>query len=287
IPVSIDIQPQIASSVRVLGDPSRLHQLIMNLCTNAYQAMSETGGVLKLSLSVVHLEGPAAARAQLPRGTYARLMVADTGIGIPPEYLSRIFEPYFTTKPKGKGTGLGLAAVHGIVKSHRGAILVDSQPGKGTRFVILLPTVQHPAISGQATDSNLIGGSERVLLIDDEPDILAVQKEMLQRLGYSVTTQSEALEALSLFRRDCNQFDLVITDLTMPKITGDLLISQLLAIRADIPIIMCSGYGDRIAKVKGRALGVKDFLLKPVTMSDLSVAVRKALDHPRKGQIGR
>jgi len=278
IPTTIDIQTQITSKCRVLGDPSRVHQIIMNLCTNAFQAMLETGGTLKISLSPVKMEGKAAALAQIPAGSYGKLIISDTGVGIPSENIERIFDPYFTTKEKGKGTGLGLAAVHGIVKSHGGAILVESQIGKGTSFEVYLPlTLDRNAAEGQAK-VQIVGGNERILLVDDEHDILEIEEEMLKMQGYIITAKDNAIDALKLFASQPDQFDLVITDMTMPNMTGDKFAGELSKIRPDIPIILCTGFSALMSKEKADSLGIKGFLMKPVTMRDLSDMIRKVLD---------
>ena len=224
------------------------------------------------------MEGETAALTQIPVGSYGKLSISDTGIGIPPENLDRIFDPYFTTKEKGKGTGLGLAAVQGIVKSHGGAILVESQIKKGTKFEVYLPlTPDRSDTQGQA-ESQITGGNERILLVDDEHDILEIENEMLKRLGYIVTTKDNARDALKLFAEQPEQFDLVITDMTMPDMTGDKLADELIKIRSDIPIILCTGFSELMSKEKAESMGIKGFLMKPVAMRDLSNMIRKVLD---------
>lgn len=282
IPTTIDIRTRIMSKCHVLGDPSRIHQIIMNLCTNAYQAMLETGGSLDIALSKIHLADEAAARAQIPAGSYCKLMVADSGVGIPPANIERIFDPYFTTKEKGKGTGLGLAAVHGIVKSHGGAILVESKVGKGTKFEVYLPLTADSDDTEEQADSQIHGGNERILLVDDERDILEVEKEMLRNLGYAITAQDNASAALKLFTGQPEQFDLVITDMTMPNMTGDKLAGELRKIRSNIPIILCTGFSELIFKEKAESLGIKGFLMKPVTKKSLSNMIRTVLDKPER-----
>jgi len=197
--------------------------------------------------------------------------------------MARVFDPYFTTKEKGKGTGLGLATVHGIVKSHGGAVLVDSRVGKGTAFTVYLPTTQGQRIPPKPAQSRLIGGKERILLIDDEPDILEIETEMLKNLGYATTGTNNASEALEWFSRHPDRFDLVITDMTMPMMTGAKLAVELKKKRPDIPIVICTGFSETMSKEKAASLGIKAFLLKPVTMKDLSQSVRRLLDHSMKG----
>ncbi len=284
IPATIEIQTQIIEGGFVLGDPSMVHQIFMNLCTNAYQAMQETGGILKISLSQIKMEGNAAALAQVPTGFYVKLTVSDTGFGISSENLERIFDPYFTTKEKGKGTGLGLAAVHGIVKSHGGTIRVQSQIGKGTKFNVYLPLVTDDNVIKEKDEPRLIGGKERILLVDDEHDILKIEKEMLKIQGYSVAEKDNPKEALKLFAEQPEQFDLVITDMTMPNITGDILAGEMIKIRSDIPIILCTGFSEFTSKEKAAAMGINGYLVKPVSRKDLLGMIRKVLDE-KKGSI--
>jgi PAS domain S-box-containing protein len=277
IPTTIEINTQVNPGCDVLGDPAQLHRIIMNLCTNAYQAMAETGGVLSISLSTVTLGGKSALATIAP-GSYALLVVADTGSGIAPENRDRIFDPYFTTKERGKGTGLGLATVHGIVKSHGGTIRVDSCTGRGTRFEIYLPLTQETVGTKEESQAPLAGGHEHILLVDDEPDILDIEREMLEHLGYTITTQGSAKEALTLFAAQPEIFDLVITDMTMPTLSGDKLAAELKNIRSDIPIILCTGFNELVSKEKADSLGIKGFLMKPVKMADLTAMVRDLLD---------
>lgn len=277
IPTTIDIQTRIDAGCDVLGDPSQIHRVIMNLCTNAYQEMMETGGTLSISLANTAITGQAAIDSIAP-GAYAKLTVADTGRGIAPEHLGRIFDPYFTTKERDKGTGLGLAAVHGIVKSHGGTIRVDSRMGQGTRFDIFLPLTQENVRAEADAKAQLEKGHEHILLVDDEPDILDVEREMLEHLGYTITSQGSAEAAVRLFSAQPDQFDLVITDMTMPTISGDRLAGELKRIRSDIPIILCTGFNELVTKEKADALGIRGFLMKPVKMADLAAMVRKLLD---------
>ena len=286
IPTTIEIQAQITSKCRIFGDPSSVHQVIMNLCTNAYQAMLETGGTLKITLSHEELEGKAAALAQVPAGFYGKLVISDTGVGIPSENIERIFDPYFTTKEKGKGTGLGLAAVHGICKSHGGSILVESKIGKGTKFTVYLPLTLEGSDTGKQADSQLPAGNERILLVDDEQNILEIEKEMLEMQGYNVTAKNNAQEALKLFSEQPERFDLVITDMTMPYMTGDRLAEELRKICSDIPIILSTGYSELMSKDKAKSLGMKGFLMKPFTIRELSSIVRKVLNENEDANSG-
>jgi len=278
IPTTIEIQTHISSNCCILGDPSRVHQIIMNLCTNAYQAMSETSGNLKIVLTQANLIGEAAERLEVPDGMYGKLLISDTGPGILPEIVDRIFEPYFTTKAQGKGTGLGLAAVHGIVKSHGGAIVVKSQIGQGTTFEVYLPLTKKERDKEKKATSQLPGGNERILLIDDEPDILIVEKEMLEKLGYKLKVACNARDALKQLIEQPDQFDLIITDITMPGMTGVEFIERLRKTYCEIPIILCTGFSELISEEKALSLGVNGFLKKPISMVDFSNTIRKVLD---------
>jgi PAS domain S-box-containing protein len=281
IPTNIVIETQVSSKCRIIGDQSRIYQIIMNLGTNAYQAMLESGGTLSISLTREEMQDDAARIAQVPVGEYVKLKVSDTGIGIPPENISRIFDPYFTTKEKGKGTGLGLAAVHGIVKSHGGGVIVESQIGQGTTFEVYLPLTSEMEGKEQTGTYPLRGGSERILLVDDEPDILEVETEMLKRLGYQLKTAGNASEALKLFTKQPDQFDLVITDMTMPGMSGDKLAGEVQKMRSGIPIILCTGYSEVISNEKAQSLGISGFLMKPVLLSDISKMIRRVLDEAK------
>ncbi len=278
IPSTIRIQTEIDSKCRIMGDPSRINQVIMNLCTNAYQAMLETGGTLDISLSRIEMTEKASEIAGIPNGFYGKLVIADTGIGIPTEQLERIFEPYFTTKEKGKGTGLGLAVVHGIVKTHKGAILVKSEVGKGTQFDVYLPLTRDEGVVVHKTAKGITRGSERILIVDDQEDVLQIETEMLETLGYDITGMTKAQEALDHFAGDSNQYDLVITDMTMPDMTGDRLAEQLRRVRPDIPIVLATGFSELISREKAESMGLDGFLTKPVQLSEMSEMIRKVID---------
>jgi len=205
--------------------------------------------------------------------------VADNGPGMEQSIIDRIFDPYFTTKEEGKGTGLGLAVVHGIVKSHGGQISVYSEPGKGTEFRICLPVIKKQKETAKVeTDTPIQKGDEQILLVDDQDIIVQIEKQMLERLGYHVTARTSSIDALEAFRANPDKFDLVITDLTMPNMTGDKLAGELIKIRSDIPVILCTGFSELISKEKAESLGIKEFLMKPVVMRDLSSTIRKVLD---------
>jgi len=279
IPTTIEIMQEIVSESLIMGAPTHVHQIIMNLCTNAAQAMEDDGGVMKVSLRDVRLS-PSFTRkiADLTPGDYLELKVSDTGKGISPKHIESIFEPYFTTKGPGEGTGMGLATVHGIVKKYRGEILVESTVNKGTEFTVYLPVCKKVEKSAGYQASDFRGGSESILVVDDEIQVAKITALSLGRLGYQVTTSTSPLEALDLFRSDPEAFDLVITDMTMPGMTGDKLTSQLLNIRPGIPVILCTGYSKKFAGREAEINGIRAFAYKPITSADLADIVRKVLD---------
>ena len=278
IPNTIEIQTHLESKGRVFADPSRIHQVIMNLCTNASQAMLASGGTIKISLSDLKMEGTAATNANIPDGNYVKLMVSDTGAGIPPEHLERVFDPFFTTKEVGKGTGLGLSVVHGIIERYEGSILVESEVGKGTTFEVYLPLSMEMDQSKIAQIDLTTAGNGHILLVDDEPDILEIETQMLKKLGYSITATNNPTAAIEIFAEKPEQFDLVITDMTMPTMTGDKLLIELGKILPDIPTILCTGYSELMSKEKATSLGVSEFLMKPISMADLSDTIRSVLN---------
>jgi PAS domain S-box-containing protein len=282
LPATIEIQQDMGEDLAtIVADPTQVHQVLMNLCTNAAHAMGENGGGLRVSLNNCRVEeGTSASVAGVEPGPYLRLRVSDTGHGMPPEILKRIFEPYFTTKEVGKGTGLGLAVVHGIVKSYGGGITVSSEVGRGSTFDVYFPRVEIPkeAVAARAQDSLPSGGHERILLVDDEHAVAEIVQGMLNILGYRTSARTSSIEALELFRAKPDHFDLVITDMTMPNMTGDKLTGKLLEIRPDIPVILCTGYSEYITKEKGESIGIRELLLKPLAMKELAQAVRRVLD---------
>ena len=284
IPTTIEIQRNIeANGAMVLADPTQIHQLIMNLCTNAAHAMEETGGILEVGLQVVSLNrgGPSALR-KLPPGSYVMLWIRDNGHGMSQEIMDRIFDPYFTTKEKGVGTGLGLSVVHGIVKRHTGAITVESQLGEGTLFTVYFPRVHMESLEGEDTVDLPQGRGERILLVDDEVMIAEVEKEMLTRLGYRAFSVTSPLAALEAFREGPEQFDLVLTDQTMPGMTGEMLAREIMAIRTDMPVVLCTGYSHLITEEKAKASGIRRLIMKPLVIRDLAETVRSVLDREGK-----
>ncbi len=280
LPATIEIRQHIdAECGTVRADPSQMHQVLMNLCANAEHAMREGGGLLEVRLEGVEVGAELAVRQPgLTIGPHVRLTVRDTGPGMTPSVRERIFDPFFTTKGPGEGTGLGLAVVHGIVSSHRGMITVDSAPGLGTRFDVLLPRFDAPEVSEPPVPEPVRGGSERVLFVDDEPFLAYLWEKMLERLGYQVLACTSGLEALEVFRAAPESFDLVITDQTMPRMTGAELAKELMRIRPGLPIILCTGYSHSMTEEKARAIGIRAYLTKPLSRRDLAQAVRGALE---------
>jgi PAS domain S-box-containing protein len=279
LPSTIAIQQVIAHhSGAVLADPTQIQQVLLNLCTNAAQAMHETGGVIEVRLEPIDVMiDRTLVSADLKAGPYVRLTVRDTGPGMPSEITERIFEPFFTTKDVGEGTGMGLAVVHGIVTSHGGVITVESAPGQGATFAVYFPSVAEPITPMVHTEEPLPGGSERLLLVDDEEMLVRLGQEALTHLGYNVATCTSSLEALEVFRAAPQNFDLVITDYTMPTMTGEVLAQELRCIRPSIPIILCTGFSDTMTAERARVLGIDTLVLKPWRVRDLSLAIRQAL----------
>ena len=284
IPVSIEIRTQIEPNVGIVeADPTQIHQVILNLCTNAAHAIGQARGIITVGLEC-HVLGDAAARIhpELRPGTYACLTIADSGEGIPHELLNKIFEPYFTTKDSGQGTGIGLATTHGIVRSHGGVITAASQVGEGSVFKVYLPRAQAQMSCEPEVRAEKPTGNERILFVDDEAALRDIGRRMLLHLGYQVDVTGDSVEALALFTNAPQAFDLVITDMTMPNMTGEELAQRLLAIRPDLPIILCTGYSEKITPEKAHRLGIRDFILKPLTIDQLATKVRALLDeaHP-------
>ncbi len=278
LPTTIKMRHHIKSYLAVLTDPTNIHQVLMNLCTNASFAMQKEGGILEVSLNDVDLDAEfAKLHPDVKPGKFIRLIVSDTGYGMSPEVSERIFDPFFTTKKMGQGTGMGLSVVHGIVKSHGGTIIVESSPGKGSAFSVFLPAIESE-VTDQADQPQLvITGNERILFVDDEDFQADIGKRMLERLGYRVTAKTNSVEALDLFRQTPDEFDLVITDMTMPDMTGDVLARELISIRPDIPIIVCTGYSARINPDIIKEIGIKAMAMKPVVMKDIAQMIHRVL----------
>ena len=280
LPTTIRIEKQLEEETgNVLADPTQIHQVLMNLCTNAAHAMRETGGVLKVSLSEIDVDGDAAQQHQsIDPGRYVRLTVADTGHGIDPSLKERIFEPFFTTKDRAEGTGMGLSVVHGIVKSYDGSISVESGVDQGSTFTILLPSVESTEQSVSIQDEDLPVGNEQVLVVDDEIAMVKALEAMLTQLGYRVVSRTSSMEALEEFKAAPEDYSLVITDQTMPNMTGVELARALLQVRKDLPIILCTGFSDLVDEEKAKQEGIKEFILKPIIMKDMARTVRTLLD---------
>jgi CheY-like chemotaxis protein len=255
----------------------------MNLATNAMHAMEESGGILMVKLSDVILDDELVKKHRLPKpGSYIKIAVTDTGGGIPEHTIKSIFEPYFTTKEIGKGTGMGLALAHGTIKKSGGTILVDSNPGQGTMFTILLPSTNKRDTERTHHADILPQGTERILFVDDELALVKMGQQLLERWGYNVTSRTSSIEALELFRVKPHDFDLIITDMTMPNLTGDKLAVELIKIRHDIPIILCTGYSKQISEDTASEIGIKAFVYKPFIRTDFANTVRKILDDVKR-----
>jgi methyl-accepting chemotaxis protein len=282
IPATIDIKQELNSESLIFGNVALIEQVIINLATNSMHAMEEDGGVLTIRLSDVTIDEDAAGKHHLDKaGEYIRIVVSDTGVGIPPEVIDSIFDPYFTTKETGKGTGMGLALVHGTVKKYGGTIMVDSRMGNGTAFNILLPVTKKSKEDKPYQPPELPQGTERLLFVDDEFPITKMAEQLLEKLGYAVTTRTSSVEALELFKAKPNDFDLVVTDMTMPNMTGDKLAVELMKIRRDIPVILCTGYSNKIGYETALDMGIKAFAYKPVVKADLANTIRKVLDRAK------
>ena len=282
IPADIEIGTEMHSGEDpcVMGDEVQVHQIILNLCTNAAHAMEAEGGKLTIGVDVVTLgKGKTVNLSHLPPGKYAKLTVSDTGSGILPENIERIFEPYFSTKKPDRGTGMGLAVVAGIVKAHKGDILVISKPQRGATFTVFLPMVEEVTCRPKGISREMLPrGTEHVFCIDDELPIVKLNKMILEKLGYRVTTSTSGVKALETFRKAPEIFDLVVTDMAMPIMDGDKLAAELIKIRPDIPVVICTGYSRRMSKDLASKMGIKAFAYKPLDMAKLAKTVRMVLD---------
>lgn len=284
IPTTIEIKQQIEQHCGyVLANPTQIHQVLMNLCTNAYHAMRETGGVLGVSLTRIRITPEVAIQSiNLKPGNYLLLEVSDTGTGMDQQILARIFEPYFTTKVHGEGTGMGLSVVHGIIKSHGGAISAYSEPGRGSNFKVYLPVIEEIANETDIVPEDAIAtGTEKILLVDDEKSVINVESEMLRSLGYQVVAYLTPHDALEEFIQHPDEYDLVITDMTMPKMTGDKFAMEIMAIRPHIPVIMCTGFSELINKEEAEQKGIRKFVTKPIAINSFARTVREVIDRNR------
>ena len=282
LPSTIDLQQDIDTDCgSVLADPTRIHQVLMNLCTNAKQAMGDQGGALRVSLDEIYVDStsPNRPHPSIKQGRWLKLEVSDSGSGMEAHIKERIFDPFFTTKVKGEGTGLGLSVVHGIVKSHGGEITVSSQPGEGTIFHVYLPVIDtEQGADASVKHPSLPGGSERILFVDDELMLVNIMGRMLTNLGYTVVTLTDSKEALQWFRDHTDEIDLIVTDMTMPHLTGVELAKRILQLRPEMPIILCTGYSEYIGVDQAKAIGIREFVAKPVDKKTLAGVVRKVLD---------
>jgi len=284
IPSSIEFHTSIDEDCGLVkGDPTQIHQVMMNLGTNAYHALQETGGKLEVILKETYLSYEQSQQmVGMKVGRHLELTVKDNGHGMPPQVLERIFEPYYTTKEQGKGTGLGLSVIHGIIKNHGGDISVRSQPGVGSTFRVYLPVIDDIDMEIEAIETgNETNGNERILLIDDEEQIIDIERRILERLGYTVTPITDSEAALEEFKARPDAFDLVITDMTMPKITGDRLAQALMDINPQIPVILCTGFNEAITEEKALSMGIDKFVMKPIVKDELAYTIRTVLDNPK------
>ena len=290
LPTTIEINQDFQTDILpVVADPTQIHQIVMNLCTNAAHAMEPDGGRLDAILSQTRLSASdIRLHPELNPGDYLKISIRDTGRGIPPEIVPKIFDPYFSTKDQDKGTGLGLAVVHGIVKSYKGAVSVYSEPGSGATFNVYIPSYESQTVAEKREHFEPPHGTERILLIDDEPELLDVGREMLEKLGYRVFAADNSIDALDSFRKAPHDVDLVVTDMTMPKMTGDKLSAELLKIRPDLPIVLCTGFSVHVSKEQALKTGISAFIYKPVVEADLARVVREVLDATKteKGREG-
>jgi PAS domain S-box-containing protein len=283
LPTTIEIRKQIKTDAMALSDPTQIHQILMNLCVNASHAMREKGGILAVDLESVEIDTDLSGKyPDLKPGPYLNMSVCDTGHGISPEMLNRIFDPFFTTKTREHGTGLGLSVIHGIVKNLGGAIYAFSELGKGSIFKVFIPAIERRISPGQRTQTPIPKGTENILFIDDEPALANMGKQLLESLGYRVEMITKSSDALELFRKEPDRFDLVITDMTMPNITGEKLAIELMNIRPDIPVILCSGFNYNIDEKKAMALGIRAFISKPVLKQEMAKTIRNVLDGKQK-----
>jgi len=280
LPTTITIEQDIKSNLGfVFADETMIHQVVMNLCTNAFHAMEKNGGTLKVLLSTSVIGKKDCQNfPDLNPGEYVKLVIGDTGYGMDAKTISRVFDPYFTTKKSGEGTGLGLATVHGIVKEHGGIIKLYSEVNVGTTFQVFFPVEESGAESSPEAIRSLPHGNEDILLVDDETILLNMGKEFLEGLGYRVQTRASSIDALEAVRANPGKYDLIVSDLTMPHMTGDVLAKEVKALRPDLPVIICTGFSTKIHEDRFKDIGVNAVLMKPVTFNEMADAVRKALD---------
>ncbi len=281
LPATIEIRNNIYNCGYVLAGPSQIHQVVMNLCTNAYHAMQHQKGILELTLKEIETSGEKTLPdPEMRPGKYAKLTIRDTGCGMNREVMDRIFKPFFTTRKAGKGTGLGLSIVHDIVKSHQGYIKVFSEPDQGTTFDVYFPVIEEVESLVTEIPMTDLKGDEHILVVDDEDQIRRMIKNILERLGYQITLGESGANALEIFSNNPKNFDLVITDISMPKMTGVELAGKILDIRSDLPIILSTGFSESFAQEKAESIGARHIITKPPRRSDVAAIIRKVLDTP-------
>ncbi len=287
VPATIEISKKIPTDLGVIvANETQIYQIVMNLCTNAHHAMNEQGGLIDVELSTTTINTRDKLNyPDLHPGEFVKLKITDTGSGIPAEILPRIFDPYFTTKKTGEGTGLGLSTVHGIIKNHGGTIKVYSEPGRGTSFQVFLPVTESGPEKTDNSVSEFPHGTETILFVDDEKLLLEIGKELLESLGYQVDTRACSIDALEAFRGQPAKYDLIVSDMTMPKMTGECLAVEIKKIEPDVPILLCTGFSTKVNSAQLVKIGIEKILMKPVTMNELAVNVRLALDRRKLSTV--
>lgn len=284
IPATIEIEQCIEPDCGlVIADSTHVYQIVMNLATNAYHAMEKTGGVLKVSLKRLCFESERDCFNDLTPGYYAALSISDTGVGMTKDVVDKIFDPYFTTRETGKGTGMGLSVVQGIVQSCKGDIRICTESGIGTEIHVYLPiATDKPFVpSSDRTSATPVGGSGRIMIVDDEKAIIRFEERLLRRMGYEVVSFTDSMDALEAFEANHNEFDLVITDMNMPNMNGMILSQKVKAVRANIPVIICTGFSDLLNEEKSKAMGIDEYVVKPFSKQKISEAIRKVLHKSR------
>jgi PAS domain S-box-containing protein len=284
LPANIEIRQNIPEDIHTIAaDPTQLHQVMINVCTNSAQAMEENGGRIEVNVKNVELDlADVFHYPDLSPGPYVSISVSDTGHGVPSDIIGQIFDPYFTTREFGKGSGMGLAVVHGIVKNSKGAISVYSEPGKGAAFKIVFPAIPQHTGAEAETIEPFPTGTERILFVDDETDLVNIGKQLLDRLGYETVVRTNPVEALNLFTSDPDRFDLVLTDMTMPQMSGEKLIREIRAVRPDMPVILCTGFSEKINEERARQMGVDKYFEKPLNKREIARTIRQILDGKRQ-----
>jgi len=286
LPSTIEMRQNIKPDLAwILADPIQIHSLIMNLCANAAHAIGKDIGSVKIDVEDVEIDSKTASgHRDLSPGSYQKVTVSDTGIGMTPEIMDRIFDPFFTTKEPGEGTGMGLSMVHGIVKRHKGAMSVQSKPGKGTKFDFFFPIIENKEIEEVKSPSLITEGHGQILFVDDEKDIVDMGKKIIENFGYQVVGVEDSMEALEIFKNNPDDFDLVISDITMPNITGEDFAKKILSIKPDIPIILCTGYSDIISERHAKKIGIKKYIMKPFSGQKIAEAINEVFNENEQKQ---